>query len=321
MVLILTDSSSAIITDNDGTTVKTKLYTGTHTGATDPTVLTDSNANGGSFWTASALVGGTVYNETDNSSGVITANTATTVTCSAGLSGGSEDDWDTNDVYRIEGLSGGTDNNWDSGDTYRVEDMSALKLYYTVTTSGRVYSKIWYYDWDTGSGEMIWKQATTSTQMNPVDAFYVRMKEPDAIPILFSPKRSVPSKYLRQGWNLVGYSYMPLGGPGKGGVSGSIETVLKTIEQVPTSAGDQRGYAQVVSPPINQFPWIYIPPVTGGAGGTFIAPEFEGPEGREADDCVMVVGRGYWVFMLNPGYLAGLSFTPMSFTLERIMGP
>lgn len=267
------------------------LYTGAHTGSNNASVLTDASAS----WTSDDLIGCRIYNVTDGSSVIITDNDATTVTGT---------------------LAGGTDNDWDTSDAYRIEDMYALKLYYTVTTSGRVYSPVIYWDWDSGSSQMIWKQATASTQMNPVDGFYVRMKVADSIPILFSPKKSVPSKYLRQGWNLVGYSYMPLGGPGKSGVSSSIETALKTIEQVPTSAGDQRGYAQVVSPPMNQFPWIYIPPVTGGAGGTFIAPEFDGPAGQEAQQCVMVVGRGYWVFMLNPGYLAGLTFTPMSFRMD-----
>jgi len=70
--------------------------TGSHTGGTSSTVLTDS----GKSWTPSAFVGWTVYNLTDGSLGTITANTATTVTVSA--------------------LSGGSDNQWESGDSYKV---------------------------------------------------------------------------------------------------------------------------------------------------------------------------------------------------------
>jgi hypothetical protein len=44
-------------------------------------------------------VGSYVYNLTDGSRALITANTSNTVTGT--LSGGSENDWDTTDVYRI----------------------------------------------------------------------------------------------------------------------------------------------------------------------------------------------------------------------------
>ena len=70
---------------------------GTHTGSSGASVLTDSTKS----WGANALVGMTIYNETDGSVGVISANTSTTVTTFNGLSGGTDDDWDTNDVYSI----------------------------------------------------------------------------------------------------------------------------------------------------------------------------------------------------------------------------
>lgn len=64
----------------------------THTGADDAAVLTDST---GGFNLLTTLVGYTLTNTTDSSSGTITANTSTTIT--ATLTGG-ENDWDTDDV-------------------------------------------------------------------------------------------------------------------------------------------------------------------------------------------------------------------------------
>lgn len=76
--------------------------TGTHTGANNAAVLTDSTKS----FTTNALIGYTLYNLTDGSSTVITANTATTIT--GVLGGGAENDWDTNDVYYII-VNGGTE--------------------------------------------------------------------------------------------------------------------------------------------------------------------------------------------------------------------
>jgi hypothetical protein len=69
--------------------------TGTHTGAGNAATLTD----GSKAYTVNALVGLTIRNITDGSQGTITANTATTVT--ATLAGGTENDWDVADAYRI----------------------------------------------------------------------------------------------------------------------------------------------------------------------------------------------------------------------------
>lgn len=69
---------------------------GSHTASTSTTVMTDSTA----AFTVDALIGMTIYNTTDGSSGVITDNDATTVTV-ASLSGGTDNDWDTDDLYEI----------------------------------------------------------------------------------------------------------------------------------------------------------------------------------------------------------------------------
>lgn len=68
---------------------------GTHDGANNASVLTDS----GEAWATDEHVGYTIYNITDGSSGIITANTGTTIT--ATLHGGTENDWDTGDTYKI----------------------------------------------------------------------------------------------------------------------------------------------------------------------------------------------------------------------------
>lgn len=74
------------------------LGTGSHTGANDQAVLTNSTAS----WTTNAFVGATVVNITDNYSyGTITGNTDTTIT--ATLAGGTGNEWDTGDSYMIGG--------------------------------------------------------------------------------------------------------------------------------------------------------------------------------------------------------------------------
>lgn len=65
----------------------------THDGSNNVATLTDT----GESWTTSEWVGYTIYNTTDGSQGLITANNATTVT--AILYGGTENDWDTGDAY------------------------------------------------------------------------------------------------------------------------------------------------------------------------------------------------------------------------------
>jgi len=81
---------------------------GTHTAAPHATILTDATAH----WVANRLVGLTVYNSTDGSSGVITANTINTATVAA-LAGGTANAWALNDVYSIPGADYDT-TDWDT---------------------------------------------------------------------------------------------------------------------------------------------------------------------------------------------------------------
>ena len=69
--------------------------TGVHDGGDGVAALTD----GAEAWITDALIGGIVYNVTDGSSGPITDNTDDDVT--ATLSGGTNNDWDDDDVYYI----------------------------------------------------------------------------------------------------------------------------------------------------------------------------------------------------------------------------
>lgn len=71
------------------------FVSGTHTGAADQEMLTDSTLGA----TVNQWVGYTIKNITDGSQGLITANDATTVT--AELEGGTDDDWDNGDVHHI----------------------------------------------------------------------------------------------------------------------------------------------------------------------------------------------------------------------------
>ena len=90
-------------TDSDGTLIvqrannRALTFIGSHDAeASSATVMTDSTA----AFTVDALIGWTIYNVTDGSFGVVTDNDATTVTVAA-LAGGTDNDWDTNDVYEL----------------------------------------------------------------------------------------------------------------------------------------------------------------------------------------------------------------------------
>ncbi len=73
---------------------------GTHTGAANAAVLTDSTKS----WTVNQWVGYRIRNTTDGSFTTITANTADTIT--GVLQGGTDNDWDASDAYFIvDGLN------------------------------------------------------------------------------------------------------------------------------------------------------------------------------------------------------------------------
>ena len=101
----------------------------------------------------------------------------------------------------------------------------------------------------------------------------------------------MPSKQLYAGWNLVSSAY----------VAGAGLKASEALISVVEVTGGLTGYKLVVSPSVNQPPWIY----SGGA-----IADWDG-EGQPPDGW-MLMTKGYWVFMLNDGTLAGFTFTPVS---------
>lgn len=121
----ITDGSWAVVSSNTSTTITAKLIGGTgsdwdtndvyvvyaptgyigtgmysqgyHTGASDASVLTDTSAS----WVVDELKGYSIRNITDGSTGIIASNTGSSVTLVAGLSGGTDNDFDANDRYQI----------------------------------------------------------------------------------------------------------------------------------------------------------------------------------------------------------------------------
>ncbi len=71
------------------------LRTGSHTGLDNAATLYDEDH----YWLVNSLIGCFILNVTDGSVGTITANTDHAVV--AALAGGTDNDWDTDDVYQI----------------------------------------------------------------------------------------------------------------------------------------------------------------------------------------------------------------------------
>ena len=81
------------------TSLINSVFGGTHDGGTHSTILT-LNHSGWNF-TTDELVGLTLNNITDGSSGTITANSSTTITVGS-LTGGSDNQWEDNDVWALD---------------------------------------------------------------------------------------------------------------------------------------------------------------------------------------------------------------------------
>jgi len=85
-----------------------ETISGTHTGAANAAILTDSSK----AWKPSALIGKVITNTTDGSTATITANTAQAITGT--LAGGIDNDWGVSDAYTIA----------DSGPTRVVQELN-----------------------------------------------------------------------------------------------------------------------------------------------------------------------------------------------------
>lgn len=110
------------------------IKTGTHTAAgNNATVLTDSAAS----FVEDALIGYRVANTTDGSAGIIVDNDQTTVTVER-LTGGTDNDWDTSDAYRITGFGELVDDDFTSRGAGDVEFLDDFLLF-REPNSGRIF--------------------------------------------------------------------------------------------------------------------------------------------------------------------------------------
>ncbi len=131
-----------------------------------------------------------------------------------------------------------------------------------------------------------WELMTTDSKLDPLDAIYIRMNSDDSVPLVVSVSiTNPPVKELERGWNLVGLAAWEE-------ENMSVDRALVSVELTPD--GD-RGYTIVVNPPLNREPWtVYT-------------------IGQSGEMPLMNKNKAYWVYMENPGNLAGFSTTPLPF--------
>jgi len=115
-----------------------------------------------------------------------------------------------------------------------------------------------------------------------------------------------PTRELAQGWNFVSAAFDPFIyfyednygfneeiAPAKYNYSPHSMLAYEALSSI------KEKYSQVVSPNLaSQVPWVYVPQ-SSALAGDFTNPKF------------MEAGRGYWVYMKEPGTLAGFSSTPV----------
>ena len=122
---------------------------GTATSAASATVVTDSalsTALTNRGLGASDLIGYTLYNVTDGSHGVITANTTGTITVGGGLFGGVENDFDVSDVYKVgigvnRAVTSGISHRWMQKVRTAAADIDLRKLLGTNRRFGFTYGE------------------------------------------------------------------------------------------------------------------------------------------------------------------------------------
>lgn len=167
----------------------------------------------------------------------------------------------------------------------------------SITGSGDGLDYMIAYSWNPTNQQ--WVQVTDTTNIQPLDAIYIRMNSSDRLPVQISPEiTGPPVRYLNKGWNLVGpaYDLVDLGEPigdqylwwGEP-YETSVIKALASIEETPEG---KTGYTIVISPSINPNTWV------------FTRNEIESVPGMDAT-------RGYWVYMENMDQLAGFSTTPL----------
>jgi hypothetical protein len=117
-------TTAAVKTGGDIDIRLTVVPTGSHTGSTHATILTDSAAD---FVTAGIAVGDKITNLTDGSSCLVTTITATTLTCAATLAA-------------VAGGTGSVDADFDQNDNYTVSnpELGNIKVNNTILNSATV---------------------------------------------------------------------------------------------------------------------------------------------------------------------------------------
>jgi hypothetical protein len=131
-----------------------------------------------------------------------------------------------------------------------------------------------------------WVPLTNSFVIQPCDAIYIHMLADYTGTLTVNTALTPPpSKALQAGWNLISLAYtQPM----------KADEALLSIDVL---AGGSPGYSQVLSQALSgQTGWIYV-------NGQVIADA--GATGW------MLPGKGYWVFMISAGILAGFTITPV----------
>ncbi len=143
-----------------------------------------------------------------------------------------------------------------------------------------------------------WGLVQANYPIVPGDAIYLKMATADTVAIMPTEAPTISARQLYAGWNLVGLAYIPWQEnpvliPGM-----KADEALSSVEEV---TGGLPGYVTVVSPPLCQEPWVY-------SGGNIADWNGQPP----APEGWLLIGKGYWVYMLNDGVLAGFTSTPVN---------
>lgn len=131
-----------------------------------------------------------------------------------------------------------------------------------------------------------WELMTTDSKLDPLDAIYIRMNSENSVPLVVSVSiTNPPVKELKRGWNLIGLAAWEE-------ENMLVDQALVSVEWTPNG---NRGYTIVVNPSLNRESWtVYT-------------------IGQPGEKPLMNKNKGYWVYMENPGNLAGFSTTPLPF--------
>jgi large repetitive protein len=127
-----------------------------------------------------------------------------------------------------------------------------------------------------------WVILTGDYQLVPCEAIFIHMISPATITLHINPNLTSPyTKRLYAGWNMISMSSLS---------NMPVNQALASISQV---TGGLVGYAIALSPTLgNQGGWSYT-------------------QGQTVTNQIMETAKGYWVFMVNEGVLAGFTSTPV----------